>query len=349
MAETAAVKRPKRKRRVLRRILTVFIILALTAGAGIYAYSSLREAYTTTYTGYTASIGSISNALSFSGSLSLIDSQTYAAETDATVRTVYVQAGDQVQTGDKLVRLSGGGTVKATFDGRVNSVKVAEGDTVSAGTALVQVADFTHLKASIRVDEYDISDVYVGQKCTVTATAVEKSFESQIAEIDYISASAGSVAYYTATVYVDVDEGVYPGMQATVSIPQEEAENVVVLKEDAISFDEDNSAFVYMYDDNQELIRVPIEVGVSNGNYVEIRSGLDAGDEVYVEVEVKTEASGLSGLMSSLFGGQQVTPGGGRQGEMDFGSFSPGDMPDNMPGGNNGNRGMPGSFGGGSQ
>ena len=85
-------------------------------------------------TGYTASIGSISNALSFSGSLSLIDSQTYAAETDATVRTVYVQAGDQVQTGDKLVRLSGGGTVKATFDGRVNSVKVAYGQ--YGGTAL---------------------------------------------------------------------------------------------------------------------------------------------------------------------------------------------------------------------
>lgn len=355
--QTPAVrKRPKRKKRILRKILVTLLVLLLLAGAGMYAYLSLKQEYTVTYTGYTASIGSISNALSFSGSLNLIDNQTYTAGSAGTVRALYVKAGDEVKEGDKLLRLSNGETVKATFDGRVNSVKVDEGDEVSAGTSLVQVADFTHMKVSIRVDEYDIADVSVGQKCTVTATATEKTFESSIADIDYISASSGNVAYYTATAYVDVDAGVYPGMQVTISIPQEEAQNVVVLKMDALSFDETNSAFVYMYDENQVLVEVPVEVGVSNGNYVEIKSGLKDGDQVYVEVEVTADDSGIASLMSSIFGGQQMMPGsgGGRtrnternMENFDFSNFNPGSMGGGSGSGGGSMPSMP-SMGGGS-
>ena len=329
-------KRPKRRKRILRRIFITLLLLLVLAGAGLYAYLSLKQEYTITYTDYTAATGSISNALSCSGSLNLIDNQTFTASEAGTVRMLYVKVGDQVKKDDKLLRLSTGETVKATFDGRVNSIKVAEGDEVAAGASLVQVADFAHMKVSIRVDEYDIADVSVGQRCTVTATATEKVFQSSIAEIDYISASSGNVAYYTATAYVDVDEGVYPGMQVNISIPQEEAQNVVVLKMDALSFDETNKAFVYMYDENQMLVKVPVEVGVSNGNYVEIKSGLKSGDQVYVEVKNAADASGLSGLMNSIFGGQRFTPGAGGRGGFEMNNRN-----------NNFNR--PGGFGGGSR
>ena len=347
-------KRPRRKKHILRKLLVYLLALAVIAGAGYYAWASLKSEYTVSYTGYTASIGSISNALSFSGSLNLIDSQTFSADSAATVRTVYVSAGDNVKEGDKLMRLSNGDTVTAEFDGRVNTISVEAGDEVASGTSLVQVADFTHMKVNIRVDEYDISSVSVGQNCTVTATATEQEFESTIAAIDYISASAGSVAYYTATAYVDVSEGIYPGMQTTVTIPQEEAENVVILKMDALSFDEANSAYVYMYNADGVLEEVPVEVGVSNGNYVEIKSGLKDGDEVYVETEIETTAGGLGGLMSGLFGTQQMTPptgmGGMDFGSMDFSNFDPGSMP-SMPSGGGGmpggGGGMPGGFGGG--
>ena len=308
-------KKAKTRRRILRKIIVAILVLALLAGGAWIAYRALKQEYSVTYQGYTATTGSISNALSFSGNLSLVSSDSYSASSASTVRTVYVSAGDEVSEGDKLVRLANGQTVEAGLDGRVNAVSVAEGDPVAAGAALVQVADFTHLKVQLRVDEYDISDVQVGQACSVTATATEKTFDSEIASIDYISASGGNVAYYSAVAYVDVDEGVYPGMQVTVSIPQEEAENVVVLKLDALSFDAQNSAFVYMYDETGALAEVPVEVGVSNGNYVEIKSGLSDGDVVYVESAQESETGGLGGLLSGLFGGQQISaPSGGGKG-----------------------------------
>lgn len=326
------IRKNRRRRRIVRKIVTLIVVLAILAGVGWYGYGMLKQEYSVTYDGYTASIGSISNSLSFSGSLQLIDSASYTSGASTTVRKVYVEAGQDVSEGDNLVRLSNGDSFKAEFDGRVNSLSVNEGDEVTGGDALVQVADFTHMKVSFRVDEYDIADVAVGQACSVTVTATEQKFESEIASIDYISTAGGSVAYYTAVAYVDVDEGVYPGMQTTVTIPQEEAENVVILKMDALSFDETNSAYVYMYNDAGELEEVPVEVGVSNGNYVEIVSGVNEGDEVYVEAKAEAAASGLSGLLSGLFGSQQMNapqPSGnmGRGGSGDFGgSFDPSGM-----------------------
>ena len=138
----------------------------------------------------------------------------------------------------------------------------------------------------------------------MTVTATEQTVETEIDSINYISASTGNVAYYTATAYVDVPEGVYPGMQATISIPQSEAQNVVVLKLDAISFDETNQAYVLMQNADGTMEKVSITTGVSNGNYVEITSGLQSGDTVYVEVEVEEDSgSFLDGLFN--FGGTQ--------------------------------------------
>ncbi len=339
-------KAPKRRRRWPRRLIWTLILLLILAGVGYYAYTSLKQEYTVTYDSYTATTGSISNALSFSGNLQLVDSASYTSSANTSVRKVYVAAGDEVCEGDDLIRLANGTTIEADFDGRVNVLSVVEGDEVRSGDALLQIADFEHLQVALRVDEYDIGDVSVGQACTVTATATERSFESEIASIDYISASGGNVAYYTATCDVDVGggTGVYPGMQVTVTIPQEEADNVVVLNMNALSFDAQNSAFVYKKDEAGELIEVPVEVGVSNGNYVEIKSGLVDGDEVFVESQEEDESSGL---LAGLFGGQQFNP---NQSGMNRGSFR-GGMSDTggFPGGERPSFGGAGSSGGSAQ
>ena len=316
------VAKPHKKKRV-RRVLLFLLILLLLAAVGWFAYNSLKAEYTVTYDSYTATTGSISNALSFSGNLSLVDSKTYPASSSGTVKTVYVAAGDEVEEDAKLIRFTNGDTIKADFAGRVNKINVSEGDEVAAGTELVQIADFKHLLVNFRVDEYDISDVSVGQACTVTVTALEKTFETVIDAIDCISSSTGNVAYYTATAYVDLDDpAVLPGMQVTVSITQEEAQDAVILKVDAVSFDATNKAFVWMKNDAGELEQVYITTGVSNGNYIEITEGLSDGDEVYVESKVEETAS--SGLLGGLFGGQQFNQPQGGPGGMPGG----GNMPD---------------------
>ena len=190
---------------------------------------------------------------------------------------------------------------------------------------------------SLQSDEYDIDKVAVGQPCTVTIVPLGLEFETEVAHVDRVSASSGSVAYYTVTATVEVTEDVFPGMQVTVSIPKEEAKDVVVLKMDALSFDETNRAFVYTINENGAMDTRYVEVGVDNGNYVEIKSGLENGETVYVETEEEVTASGgLQDLLSGFMGGTQINRPDGfnqRSGGMG-GNF--GNMPDmNGFGGNN--------------
>lgn len=296
-------KKHGKKRKIIRRIIVAVILLVLLAGLVWIGIMRLKQEYTVTYDEYNATTGTISNSLSFSGSLQARNNTTYTASSSATVRAVYVTLQQDVKSGDALMRLSNGQTVEAEFDGRVNQLYVAEGDKVSAGANLVQVVDFEHMQVSVRVDEYDISSVHAGDECRIATVATENTFTSTIESINYVSSSAGSVAYYSAIAYVDVAEGVYPGMQVTVTIPQEEAANVVILREDALSFDLRNQAFVYTMNETGELETTYVKTGVSNGNYVEITEGLQSGDTVYVAVENTTDS--FSSLLSGLFGGQQ--------------------------------------------
>ena len=337
MSDTNVRKSGKKKKRIVRRVIGTLIVLMLISGAGVYTWAKLKDKYAVTYDEYTATTGTISNSLSFTGSMALRDSATYTASSSGTVRNVYVQNGDRVKKGDRLVRLSSGSLCTADFDGTVNMVSVKNGDEVSAGDTLVQIADFEHMEVSFRVDEYDIGDVRVGEECTITATATERVFKSSVDTINYISSSTGNVAYYTATARVDVDGGVYPGMQVTVTIPQEEAVDVVILKADALSFTLENKAFVYKMKEDQSLEEVPVDVGVSNGNYVEIKTGLQSGEKVYAVS--KTKEDSLSSLLSGMFGQRQYnSPGGNGRGNWN----------QNGPGGNqNGNRTQtPGQNGG---
>lgn len=296
-------KKREKKRKTIRRIILALILVVILGGAAWLGIMSLRQEYTVTYDEYNATTGTISNALSFSGSLQARSNTTYTASSPATVRAVYVTREQDVKAGDALMRLSSGQTLEAEFDGRINQLYVAEGDKVSSGANLVQVVDFEHLQVSVRVDEYDISSVHAGDQCRVSTVATENTFTTTIDSINYVSSSTGSVAYYTATAYVDVAEGIYPGMQVTVTIPKEEAADVVILREAALSFDLNNQAFVYTMNESGELETTYVKTGVSNGNYVEIRDGLKSGDTVYIAVETTTDS--FSSLLSGLFGSQQ--------------------------------------------
>ena len=339
-AEKPETKKKKkgRKKKILKRIIWLVVILLVLGIVCWSVYSRLMAEYKITYDPYTATTGSISNSLSFTGSMQLIDSATYTASAASKVREVYVSVGDKVKDGDKLMRLNGGETIEAEFDGTVSSINVAKGDEVAAGDSLITVADFDHMTVSVRVGESNIAQVSVGQSCKVTVSSVGASFESVIETIDYASYSGNNVAYYTATVNVDTSEAenVWPGMQATVTVPLEEAMNVTVLKMDALSTARNNTAYVYKENENGEMEEVTVTVGVSNGNYVEIKEGVTSGETVYKIAEKEEEATGLAGLLSGLFTNRQVN----RPGRSGSGGSGGGNMPDfsnmdfsNMPSG----------------
>ena len=343
-------KKKGRKRRIIKRIIWLIVILAILGGIGYVVYNKLRADYKVTYDPYTATTGSISNSLSFTGSMQLINSATYTASAETKVREIYVSVGDKVKQGAKLLRLSDGISIEAEFDGTVSAINVAKGDEVKAEDSLITVADFDKMKVSVRVGESNISSVSVGQDCKVTVSSAGASFDAKIDEINYAEYTGNNVAYYTATVYVDTSatDNIWPGMQATVTVTLDEATDVTMLKNDALSTARDNTAFVYKENANGEMEQVEVTVGVSNGNYVEIKSGVTSGETVYKVAEKEEQANGLAGLFSGLFGNTQVNRPGSGGGMPDFGSGNMPDFSGGFPGGGSGG-GSRNSNGGGSR
>lgn len=345
--EKGQKKKKSHKRRLIRKIIWSVVILAVLGVVGWSVYSKVKADYQVTYDPYTATSGSISNSLSFTGNMQLIKSQTYTAPADAKVREVYVATGDRVKAGDRLLRLSNGDLLEADFDGTVSSLEVSKGDEVSSGDTLLTVADFDHMKVSIRIGESNISQVSVGQACTVTVSSANASFTSSIDKIDYATYTGNNVAYYTGIVYVDTaeTENIWPGMQATVTITLEEAQDVTVLKMDALSTARDNTAFVYKEAEDGTMQQVAVTVGVSNGNYVEIKDGVTAGETIYKIAEKEEKATGLAALFSGLFTNTQVNrpSSGSWQNRMGSGGMSDmSNMPSRQGNGSSGGSGFPG-------
>ena len=340
MASNAVQNKKKKRQKIIRRLIVWLIVLLIAAGAvRLFVWPKLVSGVTTTYDKYTALTGTISNALSFSGSVSVKNYETHTSDAAATVRQIFVKEEQQVKKDDKLMRLSDGTTVKASFDGQVNAIYVDVDDEVGMNADLIQIVDFGNMTVSMRVDEYDISNVHVGQACRVTVKALEETFDSTISHVNRISSSMGNTAYYTVTAELAVTDNVLPGMQATVTIPQEEAVDSVILSSDALSFGPDNSAYVLMKDEADQMQQVPVTLGISNDSYVEITAGLKEGDEVYKVSTASAGEGGLFGSFSSMMGGGAMPNMGG--GQMPGGS--------NFGGGNNfgGGRGGSGGFGGG--
>jgi multidrug efflux pump subunit AcrA (membrane-fusion protein) len=300
--------RHKRRRKRIRRLILWLVILLLGAGAVyLFVIPKLKAATTITYDSYTATRGAISNSMSFSGSISVVNSETLSAEAAGTVRQIYVEDGEAVSQGERLLRLSNGEILKASFDGEINEISVEEGDDVSANDSLIQIVDFQNLQVSIRVDEYSVAKVSVGQACKVTVTALDQTFDSEITHINRIPSGGSSTSYYTVTAGFSGYEEVLPGMQVTVVIPEEEAANAVILNSDALSFGPMNNAYVLVKNENGEMEQVFVETGVDNDNYVEIKSGVAAGDTVYKAVATTEESGGLLSLFSSLQQQQTTT------------------------------------------
>ena len=136
------------------------------------------------------------------------------------------------------------------------------------------------LEAELDVDEYDVKAVTPGTPVSVTILATDEQIDGQVSALNKNGTASGDLSYYTVTVPVSGLEGAYPGMQVSAKVLREHAEGAVLLRLDAVQFDEYNKPFVYMASGEDEPAKVPVTVGMSDGITCEITSGLSAGDTV---------------------------------------------------------------------
>ncbi len=300
-------KRKPGKKGIARffKAAVILILLAFLGLAGwIYLTPMLTAGSVTLYDDYTVTQGDIETTLSFSAALAVKKAETHTAAEMSTVKELYVKSGDTVAQGDPLVLLSDGELFTAGFAGVVNEIRFAQGDWVRPNFTIAQVCDLENLQVTLSVDEYDVKSLAVGQSCVVRVISLGMDFETTIAHINRVSASTGTLAYYTVSCDLTVPAEVLPGMRATVAIPDQAVYQVNRLPIAALAFDEAENPYVLIRNEYGAYERRMVETGLSDGVFVEIKGGVSLGDTVYAVsgTESAKAAFTLSDLYQSLFG-----------------------------------------------
>ena len=267
-----------------RKWIKWLLLAALVLLVGGWFVMAGRATQSVAYNEVPVTQGSIETYYNFDGLVHAPGVQTITASAQDTVSAVYVARNQQVKKDDKLFKLESGGVVRAGMDGEVTSLTVAEDALVSTGSVLCEIIDMQRLEVELNVDEYDVGAVTPGTMAQVTVLATGGTYEGEVVALDKNGTASGDLSYYTATVALGQAQGVYPGMQVSAKVLRGRAENAAIVRMDAISFDEYNMPYVLVRAANgEDIVSVPVTVGVSDGVYAEITSGVSAGDTVLKE------------------------------------------------------------------
>lgn len=186
-------------------------------------------------------------------------------------------------------------TITSPIAGTIITKSYKAGDTMESGKALCVIYDLSYLIINLNVDELDISDVSVGQRVVVTAEALgDKEYEGYVTNININGKSENGVTTYPVEIRIDETEGLLPGMNVEAQIMIAERSNVMsipasaIVRGDRVLVQTDAGEAPAPEDGVPEgFTYITVEAGISDGNYIEILSGLSVGDVIaYQEAEV---------------------------------------------------------------
>jgi len=220
-------------------------------------------------------------------------------------------------------------TITAPVSGKVITKAVKVGDKISksssGSTTLATIYDMSGYTFEMAVDELDVKSVEVGQAVTITADAIsDKTFSGTVTNVSLESSTSDGVTNYPVTITLnDGTDELLPGMNVDGVIILDEAADVLTVPADALMRGKE----VYVKDDTVKEAKgdipagfraVEVTTGLINDDFVEIASGLEENQEVYVaETTVSTSQDAMMpGGMGGMSGGPNSggPSGGGHSG-----------------------------------
>ena len=197
-------------------------------------------------------------------------------------------------------------TITSPIDGTVIEKNYKEGDNYDPSTAassggnafLAVIYDMSRLTFDINVAEMDVVKLEVGQTVRFTADALDgKEFTGVVEKVNINGNTTGGNTSYPVTVAVDgngmdlAQQGLLPGMSVSASIIVEEIKNALVVPVDAVqrgvtpyvlvagpgAMDAESNLV-----DPTKLEQREVTLGQNSDEYIEILSGLEEGETVFI-------------------------------------------------------------------
>ncbi len=166
---------------------------------------------------------------------------------------------------------------------------ISAGATLKTGQPIITIPDMSQLGVEVNIHESHIKKIELGQKAYITAESVpDKTLVGRISKVAVLPDSNASrynpsLKVYPATVEIEgTHDFLKPGMSAKVEIIVDELDNVTYVPVQSV-FVENQEHFVF-----QKTMagyeRKPVQIGANNNDFIEIKKGLEKGDEVFLKM-----------------------------------------------------------------
>ncbi len=258
-------------------------------------------------------------------------------ELDQKVNTAQKQYDSLVEDLNEIKdAISNDGIITASCSGIVSSLNIEVGDDVSVSSGndamgfssssaatLMTITDMKEVNVSISVSEDDILDVYLDQEAVVTLAAFpDDSFDAIVDSISVEGATIGaaSVSYTVNVKFTQDTHELYDGMSADVTLIQGSARDAIYISEQAVTVKDGVSTVLVKAADGSS-VETQVTTGFSDGQYIEILSGINEGDTVLVQSALGGNAPGDTNMPDMGDFDMENMPDMG-----DMGNFNPGAM-----------------------
>lgn len=232
------------------------------------------------------------------------------AEVEAAKFSVLSAEASLKEAEENLIKTS----IYAPISGTVSMLLVELGERVvgtsmMTGTEMMRIADLSRMEARVEVNENDITRVKVGDTAIVSVDAfLDEKFRGIVTAVansaKTTGISADQVTNFDVRIFIlpgsyqhlvssDKPYPLRPGMSVTVDIRTITKHSVVSIPIQAVttridttilqlsSGNKDIRTLVFLTDGTYALAR-DVKIGIQDNNYIEIISGVSAGDRVIV-------------------------------------------------------------------
>jgi HlyD family secretion protein len=180
--------------------------------------------------------------------------------------------------------------LRAPIKGILLKKLVEEGQIVASGvsattggTAVAIVADVSRLMVEANVDETDIVKVRKGHSAEISlVTGSSDRFKGKVALILPKGELDSNVMVFKVRVGIEgeVFGRAYAGMTASVRIKVDERKDVLTAP--SAAFKQERKGWTVQVPDGAGMKSVPVKLGLDNGEFAEVVSGLQKDDEVVI-------------------------------------------------------------------
>ena len=181
--------------------------------------------------------------------------------------------------------------IRSTIDGLILDVPIKVGNSVimsntfNDGTTIATVANMNDLIFKGKIDETEVGRIHEGMPVKLTIGALQNlSFDATLEYISPKGVEENGANQFEIKAAIAAPDSVQirSGYSANAEIVLDRAQKTLAVPESTVEFNGD-STFVYVMTDSvpvQKFERRPIQVGMSDGIKIAIKSGISAQDKL---------------------------------------------------------------------